>query len=228
MQKLRKGGAILSEIANKWTKFTLLKRHSGVMKHIPVMMNFSESNMRKLIDQFSYIVAKPLVGTGGHGVVKVEKNHEGYSYHYNGTIQKVSSWKALVSGINRIRNGRRYMLQQGIQLSTINGRRVDYRVKIVKKGAAWVITAVVGRLARPGLFVTNLCRGGTLLKGNEALRRTFPARLVQSKKATMCGVARTCTHLLESQYPGIGSLGFDFGIDRKGSVWILEVNTRPH
>ncbi|MDF2961100.1 MAG: hypothetical protein K0S39_2835 [Paenibacillus sp.] len=218
----------MRQIADKWTKFAILQRHSGVAKHIPSMKEFSASNLQSMLQQYPFVVAKPFVGTGGHRVIKIQRTPDGYLYHYYGTKIKIHSLDELVNAINQIRKGRKYMLQQGIQLTAIDGRPVDYRVKLVKTGRSWSIKAVVGRHARPGLFVTNLCRGGTQLKGTHALRRTFPARLVKSKRATMCGVARTCTFLLESRYPGLGALGYDFGIDRKGRVWILEVNTRPH
>jgi len=218
----------MRQIANKWSKFAILLRHRGVARHIPAMKQFSAANLRNMVRRYSFIVAKPFVGTGGNRVVKIQRNQKGYLYHYYGNRTQVRSFNELVRAINRIRNGRKFMLQQGIQLTTIGGRPLDYRVKLVKAGRSWHLRAVVGRLARPGLFVTNLCRGGTLLKGNHALRRTFPARLVKSKRDTMCGVARTCTSLLESHYRGIGALGYDFGIDKSGRVWILEVNTRPH
>lgn len=35
------------------------------------------------------------------------------------------------------------------------------------------------------------------------------------------------TGVLEARYPGIGQLGFDYGIDKQGKIWIFEVNTRP-
>lgn len=218
----------MRRVANKWSKFAILLRHQGVAKHIPAMRRFSAANLQEMLQRYPFVVAKPFVGTGGHRVVKIQRTQDGYLYHYYGNQNKVHSLDGLVHALNRIRKGRAYMLQQGIQLTTIEGRPVDYRVKLVKTGRGWNIRAVVGRHARPGLFVTNLCRGGTLLQGAHALRRTFPAKLVKSKRATMCGVARTCTFLLESHYPGIGELGYDFAIDKRGSVWILEVNTRPH
>ncbi|WP_233530904.1 YheC/YheD family protein [Paenibacillus alkalitolerans] len=217
----------MRRVASKWAKFQVLRRHSGAAKHVPYMQLFSSSALRGMLSRFSFVVAKPVVGSGGYGVIKIERVGEsGYRYHYKSRTKVHQSWNGLISDINRIRGSRKYMLQQGIDLATIHGRRVDYRVKLVKRGSGWKITAVVGRLARPGLFVTNLSRGGTLMKGREALRRTFP-RLVKSKKDTMTGVARTCTFLLESRYPGIGELGYDFGIDKRGTVWIFEVNTRP-
>jgi hypothetical protein len=215
-------------VADKGVKFAVLQRHNGAAKHIPAMRRFNEQNLRTMLDQYAFVVAKPYVGTGGNRVVKIMKSGSGYTYHYRGARIKVPSWSALIHALHRIRKSRSFMLQQGISLATIQGRPVDYRVKLVKSGKHWDLRAVVGRVARPGLFVTNLCQGGTMLQGRDALRRTFPAKLVKSKIATMVGVARTCTYLLETQYPGIGQLGYDFGIDTMGRVWILEVNTKPH
>ncbi|TDG00215.1 YheC/YheD family protein [Paenibacillus piri] len=218
----------MRQVANKWSKFTILLKHSGVAKHIPAMRRYSDSGLRDMLHRYPFVVAKPFVGTGGSRVVKIQKTPGGYLYHYYGKKCHVHSWNELAAALRRIRGRHKFMLQQGIQLTTINGRPIDYRVKMVKSRKSWKITAIVGRLARPGLFVTNLCRGGSLLKGTYALRRTFPSKRVKGKRDTMRGVARTCTFLLEKHYPGIGALGFDFGIDIRGRVWIFEVNTNPH
>jgi D-alanine-D-alanine ligase-like ATP-grasp enzyme len=50
---------------------------------------------------------------------------------------------------------------------------------------------------------------------------------VKAKKREMRHLTNASTTLLESRFPGIGQLGYDYGIDRKGHIWILEVNTRP-
>jgi glutathione synthase/RimK-type ligase-like ATP-grasp enzyme len=218
----------MRQVADKWDKFKVLKRHKGVSRHIPPMLSFNAENLRHMLNCHGFIVAKPLVGAGGNGVVKIVKIGEGaYGYHYRRKYIKLISWKKLLTHINRIRRGRRYMLQKGIRLITINGNPVDYRVKMIKNHSAWKITAVVARIARSGQFVTNLCRGGSMLKGLVALRNTYPLSIAKLKKRTMTGVARTSTHLLESHYPGIGSLGYDFGVDQQGKIWIFEVNTRP-
>jgi glutathione synthase/RimK-type ligase-like ATP-grasp enzyme len=216
-------------VANKWKKFEVLKQHGGVAKHIPHMQPFSEAALRAMLDRYRFVVAKPYIGTGGGGVVKVEKIGEGrYLTHYRYTEKIFTGIPQLVRYIDGIRRGRQYMVQQGIDLARVGGRRTDYRVKIVKQpSGVWKITAVVARIAKPGLFVTNLCQGGHLMKGMQALRVCFPKK-AKDKRLTMIGVARTCTKLLEQKYPGISQLGFDFGIDRQGTVWILEVNTRPH
>src|SRR5690606_33240233 len=107
------------------------------------------------------------------------------------------------------------------------GRPIDYRVKYVKENGIWKYRSMVGRLARRGLFVTNLCRGGTQMTAAQGIRRSLSARLVKKKKGEMRHLTKASTALLESRYPGIGQLGYDYGIDRKGHIWMLEVNTRP-
>lgn len=217
-------------VADKWAKLKTLRRHPDIAVHVPDMRKYSDRNLHLMLERYGLVVIKPLRGTGGSGVVKIERLPGGkYRYHHQFSIRTVSSFQVLARRLRRIRGRRRYMVQQGIRLMQIGGRPVDYRVKMVKTPSGrWRITAVVARVARPGRFVTNLCRGGDLWRGSAALRRVFPPKSARLKKETMRGVARTCTQWLEQRYPGIGSLGYDFGIDRRGAVWILEVNTRPH
>ena len=47
------------------------------------------------------------------------------------------------------------------------------------------------------------------------------------KRNEMRHLTRQCIAILEARFPGIGELGFDYGLDHEGKIWILEVNTRP-
>jgi hypothetical protein len=127
----------------------------------------------------------------------------------------------------RVKARRRYLIQQGIHLATIQGRPVDYRVKVVKTERGWVFRSMVGRLARPGLVVTNLSKGGTMLSGRRTLALSLPHISGKHKRREMRSLTLTCTRIMENQFPGVGQLGFDYGLDHSGKIWILEVNTRP-
>jgi len=129
--------------------------------------------------------------------------------------------------LNVVKVKRRYLIQQGISLARIAGRPIDYRVKVVKNGNVWEFRSMVGRLARPGLFVTNLCKGGTMLSCREGLRKSLPRVNTSAKKAEMRRLTLVCIELMERHFPGIGELGFDYAVDYSGKIWILEVNTRP-
>ncbi|MFD0715215.1 YheC/YheD family protein [Paenibacillus sp. GCM10027626] len=216
------------QLASKWAKTEALLSQERVAPHIPPTRMFNSFNLRKMLNTHRMVVVKPVRGAGGHGVIKVTKEGSGYAHTYYAQKKHFSSFNGLYKSLNRLRKGKSYIIQKGIHLATIDGRPIDYRVKYVKKeDGKWKIRAIVGRLARPGLFVTNLSRGGTMMAGSEGIRRSFSPKAVTSKKREMRELTRLSTQVLEGRYPGIGQLGFDFGIDNSGKIWIFEVNTRP-
>jgi len=218
---------ISRQLANKWVKTNALRSNPYVARHIPPSRLLNAANLRKMIARYGMVVVKPVRGGGGIGVMKIEKLGSSYRLTYKSRKRTFSSFQSLMKGLNGSRLKRAYLIQKGIRLATIGGRPIDYRVKYVKENGAWTYRSMVGRLARRGLFVTNLCRGGTQMTAAQGIRRSLSPRLVKKKKGEMRHLTKTSTALLESRYPGIGQLGYDYGIDRKGHIWMLEVNTRP-
>ncbi|QHW30737.1 YheC/YheD family protein [Paenibacillus rhizovicinus] len=216
------------QLASKWAKTEALLSHAQIAPHIPPTRMFTKDNLSSMLSQHSMVVIKPVKGAGGHGVIKVSREGGSYKYTYYSKTNRFQSFDGLYQSLNARRGNRRYLIQKGIRLATIAGRPIDYRVKYVKQPAGnWSITAIVGRLAKPGLFVTNICRGGTLLSGSEGIRRSFSSAKVGPKKREMRMLTQLSTQVLEGRFPGIGQLGFDYGIDTNGKIWIFEVNTRP-
>lgn len=216
------------QLASKWAKTEALLSHPGIAPHIPPTRIFTRGNLQGMLSQHGMVVVKPVRGAGGHGVIKVSREGSGYAYTYYAKTNRFDSFDGLYRSLNAKRGRRQYLIQKGIRLATVQGRPIDYRVKYVKQPTGqWSITAIVGRLAKPGLFVTNLCRGGSLLSGSEGIRRSFSGAVIASKKREMRRLTIQSTEVLERLYPGIGQLGFDYGIDKSGKIWIFEVNTRP-
>jgi len=215
------------QLASKWVKTEALLTHPDIAEHIPPTMRLNKKNLLSMLNEHGMVVIKPIVGAGGHGVIKITKLSQGYSYTYYSLSRRFYSFDALVNALKRLHRGRAYLIQKGIYLATIKGRPIDYRVKYVKENNRWTYRAIVGRIAKPGLFVTNLCRGGTLVKGAEGISLSFSSDAVDSKKREMRKLTELSTKVLERKYPGIGQLGFDYGIDKEGKIWIFEVNTRP-
>ncbi len=215
------------EISSKWSKTEALKQDPKMSRHLPEMRRFSNSNVQAMLGRYSSVVAKPVYGTGGRGLIMIRKSGKGYTVHYRSTIRRFSALNGLLNYVNGLRKGKAYLLQRGILLARIDGRPVDYRAKIVAGNGRWHVRALVGRVARRGLFVTNLCKGGDQLNSRTAIRRSLGSRFVRSKRIEMIELTFRGVEVLEKRFPGIGQLGFDYGIDRSGKVWIFEVNTRP-
>lgn len=215
------------QLASKWLKTSALLRNSYVARHIPQTRLYNPQSLGVMLLRHGTVVLKPVRGSGGHGLMKVSRTVRGFVLK-SGVRTKVSgSFGGLVRAVDAARKGRAYLVQKGIHLATVRGRPIDYRVKTVKTAGGWHIRAMVGRIARPGLFVTNLCRGGTQVTAARGIGMSLSPRLITRKKAEMRRLARVSTGLLEGRFPGIGQLGYDFGIDRRGHIWMLEVNTRP-
>jgi hypothetical protein len=215
-------------LASKWLKTNTLLTSPYVARHIPNTQLFSAANLRNMITRYGMVILKPVSGTGGIGVMKIAKKGTVYKLTHKTSTRIFSSFTGLMSALNTSFRGRSYLIQRGIHLATIGGRPIDYRVKYVKENGAWIYREMVGRLAKRGLFVTNICRGGTLMTASQGIRLSLSSRIVGKKKQEMRQLTKTSTSLLESRFPGIGQLGYDYGIDRNGHIWILEVNTRPH
>lgn len=215
------------QLASKWLKTNVMTANPYIARHIPPSRLFNAANLRSMLARYGMVVIKPIRGGGGLGVMKISRSGGRYSCKYMSNNVTTTSLSGIMSVINRRRSRRSYLIQRGIRLATIAGRPIDYRVKYVKENGTWTYRSMVGRLARRGLFVTNLCRGGVQMTAAQGIRLSLSSRLVRRKKQEMRNLTKASTALLESRFPGIGQLGYDYGIDRNGHVWILEVNTRP-
>jgi len=217
----------MTTVASKWLKTKALLSDPQIAPHIPHTKLFSAANLREMLARHGMVVLKPVRGGGGNGLIKVTQTGGRYLMAYRASTAAYAGFDALLRAVNRIRRGRRYLIQQGIHLAQVNGRPIDYRVKYVKIGGQWRIRAMLGRIARPGLFVTNICQGGRLVPAAEGIRLSLNAQSVAAKKNEMRHLTKISTALLERRFPGLSQLGYDYGIDRDGHIWILEVNTRP-
>ncbi|MHA6533316.1 YheC/YheD family protein [Paenibacillus sp. BAC0078] len=215
------------QLASKWLKTQALLSDPRVAGYIPRTMEYSAAGLLTMLGRYSNVVIKPVVGGGGYGVIKVFRDKRGYGFTYMHSTRVFRDFSSMRHALDRFKVKRKYLIQQGISLARISGRPLDYRVKVAKNGDHWVFRAMVGRLARPGLFVTNLCKGGTMLSCREGLRKSLPKVSTSAKKAEMRRLTLICIEVMERHFPGVGELGFDYAVDHRGKIWILEVNTRP-
>ncbi|MDQ0060773.1 YheC/YheD family protein [Paenibacillus harenae] len=214
-------------VTNKWAKTLALLSHPNLAPHIPLTKPFGASQLRSMLNTYWMVVVKPVTGSGGVGVMKVSRTQSGYAFTYLARTRYYANFESLLAAINKQRKGKPYLVQRGIFLAEVNGRPIDYRVKYVKKANKWKIKAFVGKIARQGLFVTNIRQGGTLISAAKGIAASFSDNLVEVKKSKMRELTIIATEILENRFPGVSRLGYDYGIDKQGKIWIFEVNTRP-
>ncbi|MBW5447507.1 YheC/YheD family protein [Cohnella sp. CFH 77786] len=208
---------------NKWTRHVVLWKYSKLTGHVPEMKRMTMSSLISMLERHGMVYVKPVSGSMGIGVMKVEKFGKRGIRYQSGKLRK--SFPDIESGyasLLRASKGKAYMVQQGIHLAKYRKRPFDIRLMVQRKPrSGWTVTGWVGRLAHPRKIVTNGSQGGTI----------YPVRVLLPKSGSlikrMKRVGILCARRLHAQYPGVMQFGLDIAVDHKRRPWILEANTKP-
>ena len=133
--------------------------------------------------------------------------------------------------IDAQRQGKAYIVQQGLDLATVGGRPFDIRVMMQreKPGGKWQYSGSVAKIAGKGSVVTNVALSrGTVMEVQAALRQAFrwsePKINSYIQQMVKLSFQAAC-HF--DTYQKYRELGFDIAIDRNGRIWLIEENTGP-
>jgi glutathione synthase/RimK-type ligase-like ATP-grasp enzyme len=218
--------SLMGSIASKLWKTEVLVDDKSIRTYVPKTKPYSEKVLDSMLKQYGMVYIKPDLGTGGSGVIRVEKSGETYRYQHQTTVRKFYTLGSLHRAIMKATKKRSYLIQRGIDLLRHDGRAFDIRVMVQKnKSSKWETTGVIGRLGNPDKIVTNVCKGGvsksvpSLLKHHVGHVNKYMDRLREI--GCKSGVQ------LSKKFSNLNELGLDIGIDDDHNLWILEVNTRP-
>ncbi|WP_219835997.1 YheC/YheD family protein [Paenibacillus sp. R14(2021)] len=224
-------------LRNKWTVYNTMRKEEKFRAHLPLTRMYEgQGDLTALIRKFPLVYLKPINGTGGRGILRIEKEQSG-TYLIQGRDQSrriVKPQRVAIAGIHgRLAKwnlkGNRYLVQQGIQLKLPNGRVHDYRMLVQKNGSGeWEVTGCAGRIGANGSITSNLHGGGQAIKMKALMEewiRNEDATQSVKQKAEELGVEIAA--FLERSYGRLCELALDLAIDRKGNIWLLEVNPKP-
>jgi len=209
-------------ISNKWAKHEALRRHSALSAHMPETRRMTRTSLRAMLGKYRMVYVKPVVGSLGKGVMRVESAGRGLRYQAGVHIRKHANYASGYAAILKETRGRPYMVQRGIRLSRYGGRPFDLRVVVQRMPRTdWTVTGIAGRVAHPRKIVTNGSQGGTIYSVN----RLLPGGAALERRMRKLGLQ--AARRLHRVYPGIVELGLDLAVDRNRRLWIIEANTRP-
>lgn len=234
--KSRHQGSIFNEkFLDKNEVFSALAKNSAIHKHLPeshLLTRYEQLN--RMCKRYGSVFLKPVTGSLGKGIIRVSRTRDRINCQFasvNGSVRR--SFPTLSKVFATIKSkvqGKKYLIQQGLTLITVQDRPVDFRA-LVQKDAQnnWTITSIVGRIASNQSFVSNVARGGMLCAAKTALAGSslspglHASTYIRLKKAAL-DIART----VETEIPyHFAELGIDLAVDHSGRVWLLEVNSKP-
>jgi hypothetical protein len=221
---------------DKWKVYEWLVGDKRSKPHVPATVRYSGvQSCARFIHAHDVTFLKPVHGSLGLGIIRVTKQGEkSLRYevkHKNQQEQGVAASPLQLAETLRRRLARRpYVMQQGLRLARYHGCPFDVRIVLQRDGTGeWKRTKMFARVAKEGDFTSNLSSGGEALPVGTILQ-SFYAKDADRKKARtrMNRVATLVTEVMEAQSgKQFGELGIDIGLDEKGHVWVIEVNSKP-
>lgn len=238
LRGLRSRGAIPFNpgVGTKWQVYRLLMADPNLRPHVPATERYQGfSTVLRFAKRYPGVYMKPLWGGWGIGIMRIRRIGVG-RYRISRTIGRAGrNWTRVVgtaglrAAVRRLVDGP-YLVQQEIPLVQLDGRLCDIRVLAQRRAdGEWGVTGAVVRMGKPKSVISNLHGGGRAMEIHQALAKIFAdqpemvaATVENIKQLSLQVVAR-----VEARFGRFGEIGLDFGVDRTGHVWFIEVNSRP-
>jgi len=216
--------------------FTELAKDANSRKHLPLSVACTKlETLRRMMTKYPVVFLKPTAGRMGKGIIRIARRAEGgfltQSTSTNGTRNRIHENFAKLGAFVKPRIRRKaHLVQQGLTLLKVYRQNLDFRALVQKdRSGEWSITSIVGRIAGPRHFVSNLARGGRMTTVLNALTRAgLAVNQAKSVAAEMRKAALLLAGALDKQMNGsFGELGVDLAVDRNLQIWLLEINAKP-
>jgi glutathione synthase/RimK-type ligase-like ATP-grasp enzyme len=217
------------QIASKALKTMTLIKDETIRRYIPETKWYNRETLFQMLKQYPTIFIKPDKGGGGSGILRIRRKGSDFECCNSYSCKTVKK-QNLVSWIEKnLVSTKRYIIQQGISLATVNGRPFDLRLLLQKPESKWELAGMVAKIAAPGRVVTNYCKGGTPCEIKQALLNITKndQKKMEELILQLHFLGKKISKILNNRFKGLRELGIDVGIDKENQLWVFEVNTRP-
>ncbi|SDG92152.1 YheC/D like ATP-grasp [Alteribacillus persepolensis] len=206
-----------------------LSKNKLLKKYVPETKNFTYRNVKEMMKKYRIVYVKPQKSSKGRGIYRIRRVKTKYECRSNKSKKVFKKLASVYNYITKHSKKKKRIIQQAITLDRVKGRPYDIRALVQRKvKGKWKCTGISSRIGKKNSIVTNLNRGGSIclmpdLFKQKGLSVSAQKQRMQEMKDTALHTAR----FLSEKNENIHVLGIDYGYDKAGKLWILEVNSRP-
>ncbi|WAH36744.1 YheC/YheD family protein [Alicyclobacillus dauci] len=214
---------------SKWELHRVYSKHPDLTKLLPPTSILSSSTLKQYLDDYRAVYIKGSSQHTGAGIIKAMKTKDGYRYvKVKGNAVDVKSFRELYDKVKDGRPRRSIIVQKAIDLAKIDGRPFSIRTIVMKDGKGeWRYGGMLAKVAGKGSVITNVRRGGGYAATvDDALAQSLGYdrnRIAKMKRKLIRTSFKIIRHARRNGYR-THEAGLDLGIDKKGRIWIIEVN----
>jgi glutathione synthase/RimK-type ligase-like ATP-grasp enzyme len=213
---------------NKWDLYNLLEQ-SILKPYVPDTFLYNEVNISELLERYKLVYIKPSYGSKGKSVYRVELMDHGdihISLHTLTPRFICRKNENIQEKLNELLGTKKYMVQQGVQMSQLDHRYFDIRVLVQKDILGdWTVSTITSRVAFENYFNTSMCE--TICEIAEILPRLFTPEKMNEILQSLNEVSIKAAQEAEIQMGSLGELSVDFVLDNQNKLWIIELNGKP-
>jgi hypothetical protein len=214
---------------SKWELHRLYDKHPDLHKLLPPTSILTVESLTHYLDQYNEVYIKGKNDHTGSGIIKAWKSSRGYRYvKVRGKPSKEKSVNDLYQKVNAGRRHRSVLVQKAIDLACVDDRPFTIRLMLMRDGERkWQYAGMMAKVSGKNSIISNIRRGrGSAATVDEVMAQSFgygPERIDRFKRKLIQTGFDIVDHAIASGYRS-HEVALDLGVDKKGKVWIVEVN----
>ncbi len=214
---------------SKWELHRLYSKHPRLRKLLPPTEKLTLESLSKYMKDYGAVYVKGNTSHTGSNIIKAWKTKRGYLFVKERGIPKaVESIQELYDKVKDGRPSKSILVQKAIDLASINGRPFSIRLMLMRDGKEkWQYAGMIAKVSGEDSVISNVRRGGGYATTVEdALGKSFGygrERIKREKRKLIRSGFEIIRHATSSGYRSYET-GIDLGMDKKGRLWVIEVN----
>lgn len=201
---------------------------------LPDTIKATEQTLQDMLEKYKSVYIKPNHGSQGRNIIRSSWDGDKLLVEKSTGIGKdtpffFENYSQFSKWITPYLEHRTYLVQQAIPLVNYKKRQLDFRILCHRNfTGSWKATSAVARISADKQFVSNIARGGELMKPIKILSLLSNRETAVQQLFLMKELAVEASSIISQNAAGlIGELGIDIGVDENRKLWIIEANAKP-